>query len=297
VNFVSNVIGLADYSVSVSGSIVPPATSTTINVTINADDVTAGASNIQVSAESVGLETGYSSFFNLLPIAPAQAIDISLTVLGQNSIQFSVNKNYADGVVVVGRRGVLSVPSSIALTPGTTYSGGANSDFGSGTSLAYNTNVVYVGAANSSHTVTGLYSRNRYAFKAFAYYGSGSMINYNNVDTLEKANNRGTVTQKGAFDAEDLPLVGDNILSSSHITPNPARDNVSMTIDLTQSANVSISFFTADGKQVLVPVNGSNYNAGRHTLNIPLKGLAAGVYSVVISADNEVIIDNVVVMP
>jgi hypothetical protein len=70
-----------------------------------------------------------------------------------------------------------------------------------------------------------------------------------------------------------------------------------MTIDLTQASNVKIAFFTIDGQQVLLPVSGANYNAGRHSFNIPLKGLAAGVYSVVISAGNEVIIDNVVIMP
>lgn len=201
------------------------------------------------------------------------------------------------GSTVIAKKGGTVVPTSIVLAGGTIYTG--STTWGSGSLLAYNTYTTYIGndTINTNTTITGLAATSRYAFKVCAHQGDGNLRSFNNTNAASNSNNRSEVTLKGAFDAEELPLTGENILSSSFVSPNPARDNMTLTIDLSQSANLNIIIFTADGKQVLVPVDAIDYRAGRYTFNIPLKGLAAGVYSIVINADNEVIIDNVVVMP
>ncbi|MDT3738691.1 MAG: T9SS type A sorting domain-containing protein [Candidatus Kapabacteria bacterium] len=291
--------GSSTFSGTVTGTITAPATQTVLTVTLNAPDPTVGEANVRLIAvdDANVLADGYSPYFNVLPSRQfAQAFGLSLSGQTTNSIDLAWSNNGGgDGVVIVGYENIARVPASLQLTGGTAYT--ASSTWESGTQLvAGRAYVVYQGNG-SSMTVGGLDGHTTYAFKLFAYKGTAPLITYNGVDTLFWSNNRATSTLKGAFEAEDLPLVGDNILSSSYIAPNPARDYVNMTIDLTQAANVKIAFFTIDGQQVLLPVSGANYNAGRHSFNIPLKGMAAGVYSVVISAGNEVIIDNVVIMP
>ena len=290
--------GDATFSTTVTGSITAPAYSTTLSVTLNAGDPLVGAADVNLEAtdNANDLASGTSAYFNLVATVPTvQASNLSFSNWTTNSVDLSWASNGdGDGVIVMGTRGRLSIPATYKFTNGASYT--ANATFGSGTSIAANTYTVYQGTG-SSVSVTNLSSKTQYAFKVCAYQGAGNLRSFNNTNAALNSNNRGGMTLKGAFDSEDLPLVGDNVLSASHISPNPARDYVMMTVDLTQSANLKIAFFTADGKQVLLPVNGATYNAGRHSFNVPLKGLAAGVYSVVITADNEVIIDNVVVMP
>ena len=276
---------------------IPVTGSVTRTIKLAAVNNKVGEAGVQLVAidDDEVLVDGLSALFNVLPFVPGQAQFITFTAKSTNSLTFGwTNHADADGVVVVGKQAT-SMPNlpSHHLKSGTTYN--ANSSFGTGeqlgTTRAY---VVYKGDGNFV-TVTNLLGGKYYAFKVHSYNGTAPLINYNNTNAT--ANPRADQTEKSSINGEELPLVGDNILSSSYMTPNPARDNVSMTIDLIQGANVTISFYTADGKQVLIPVSASNFNAGRHSFNIPLKGLAAGVYSVVITADNEVIIDNLVVMP
>ena len=297
VNFtVAKTFGNSVLTGTATGSIVPPATSATLTLTLTSADELIGEAGVELTATDNADElTDGVDVTNVLPIAPpVQATGLAFTGKSSNSISFVWDKLDAAGAVVVGRRSALTVPNSIQLVPGTTYPGSAS--WGAGHQFTSTTYSVYSGAGGSL-TVTGLTSVTNYAFKVFAYNGSGSLINYNNSNRSDWSNNRGTATEKDAFAAEELPLIGDNILSSSYVTPNPARDNVSLAIDLAKSASLNISFFTTDGKEVIVAVDNSMYNAGRHNFNIPLNGLAAGVYSVVIRADNEVIINNVVVMP
>ncbi|MBX3044578.1 MAG: T9SS type A sorting domain-containing protein [Candidatus Kapabacteria bacterium] len=291
--------GISALSGQLTGTIPTTGTSLVRTITLDADDETLGEAGIVLVAmdDDAILNDGYSNAFNLLPIVPPnQATNMNFTNVTTSSLTASWTTGVdAVGSVVVAARRNNIIPLSVQLSAGTAYNAGT-STWNDGTNLASNTFVAYVGTGETVD-ITDLASNRNYAFKVYAYNGSGSVINYNNTNADLESNNRVTSTLKGAFDIEDLPLVGDNILSSSYLTPNPARDNVSLTIDLSQSANVTVSFFTADGKQVLLPVSGTDFNAGRHSFNIPLKGLAAGVYSVVISAGNEVIIENVVVMP
>jgi hypothetical protein len=292
--------GSATFSTTVTGSISSPNHTTTLNVTLNANDPNVGAANVELRADDNAnvLNDGFSGYFNVLAAIPTtQASGLALSNWTTNSVDLSWSSNgNGDGVTIIANKGNSLVPASHQLPGGTSYT--SETSYGVAANfLNTDSYVTYVGTG-SSVTINGLTSgRVQYAFKVCAYKGNGGLRSYNNTNASLNSNNRSGATKKGAFDAEDLPLVGDNILSASHISPNPARDNVSLTIDLTKSANLRVAFFTADGKQVLLPVDGLSYNAGRHSFNVPLKGLAAGVYSVVITADNEVIIDNVVVMP
>lgn len=299
VNFTISAIDFPNYGFegeqTITGSIAPPSNYVTVSAVVNsATDMGYEGATFQVNDDADVLNFGISNMLDIWPPMPEAAFYLNFTDRQSTSLTYEWINN-STGVVVVGRKGASSVPTTVLLNSAGSYTGG-NSDFNTGTQILTNTYVQYVGSG-SSNTSTGLTSGLRYAMKVFTYNGDPNtgFVTYNSQNS--GSNNTYAITLKSAFDTQEFPLTGDGILSSTYVTPNPARDNISLTIDLATSANLRIALFTPEGKQVMIPVDGSIYNQGRHSFNIPLKGIAAGVYSVVITADNEVIVDNIVVMP
>lgn len=66
--------------------------------------------------------------------------------------------------------------------------------------------------------------------------------------------------------------------------PNPAKDNVSVTIDLKENSNVAVAVYDLLGRAVKT-VN-TNAAAGSNTIELDVRGLTTGVYMVNIKAGN-----------
>ena len=86
---------------------------------------------------------------------------------------------------------------------------------------------------------------------------------------------------------EDISGVMDeeNVVSSLIVFPNPANSKVTLTINLSQSANVSISIYDVNGKEVVF-VPEQWLDTGTHNQEVDVDELSQGLYVVKINTGN-----------
>ena len=142
----------------------------------------------------------------------------------------------------------------------------------------------------------GLERDTRYSFKVIEYNtGANSRnYNYNNDDATGNPRARYTTPKIGTEDQE-LPNPGGSEYSISNIVPNPASDHFTLTMNLRSEQVVRMAMYDNEGKQVLSIIDGESYSKGSHTINVGLENVASGHYSILISAGNELIIEQIVV--
>jgi flagellar hook assembly protein FlgD len=75
------------------------------------------------------------------------------------------------------------------------------------------------------------------------------------------------------------------VISDATIYPNPSRSTITLAINLSQSANVSISIYDLAGKEVVF-VPDQWLQTGTHNLEVDVDALPQGVYAVKINTDN-----------
>jgi hypothetical protein len=151
-----------------------------------------------------------------------------------------------------------------------------------------------------SAIVTGLESTTDYSFKVVTYNdGNADDNNYynRNYNNLNANGNPANYVTARMFTSDDqeLPNKGGSELSSSYIVPNPASDQFTLNINLLSEQNVRIAMYDNDGKMVLSIVDGQILGSGDHSFNVMLQNIASGTYSVLISAGEELIIEQIVV--
>lgn len=73
-----------------------------------------------------------------------------------------------------------------------------------------------------------------------------------------------------------------NIIGSC--VPNPARNFTTFTIQLNTRSLVKVELYSQDGK-FMYSVENREYDMGKHTIEVPLQGLASGVYIVKIDSE------------
>ncbi|MFY8161185.1 MAG: T9SS type A sorting domain-containing protein, partial [Candidatus Kapaibacteriota bacterium] len=156
------------------------------------------------------------------------------------------------------------------------------------TSVPYKYLLNDINNTQTSVIITGLTSNRRYNFRLidFINYTSGRVYQPNT-----NTNSRVTQSKEGEENYGNT----ENFISL--ISPNPAKDNISFSMNLVNEQPVTIEIFTIEGRQVITFKNNEFMSAGNHFLNIPLGDLAAGTYSIVIRMGDEFILDSFVVMP
>jgi hypothetical protein len=77
----------------------------------------------------------------------------------------------------------------------------------------------------------------------------------------------------------------DQVLSASMIYPNPARDQFTMALTLTQSTKVTAVLYDITGKEVLSLMD-QTLPAGSNTYQLDVNGLTSGYYLLKINAGN-----------
>jgi hypothetical protein len=166
------------------------------------------------------------------------------------------------------------------------------------------TNVYLVGYGLGDDTpeaiVTNLEPSTEYSFKVVTYNdGAGNLTNYynRNYNNDNATGNPANFTSGRMFttDDQELPNKGGSELTSSNIMPNPASDQFTLNINLRSEQNVRIAMYDNEGKMVYSIVDGQILGSGDHSFNVMLQNIASGTYSILISAGEELIIEQIVV--
>jgi len=150
--------------------------------------------------------------------------------------------------------------------------------------------VVYKGTSNVIST-TGLTKNTQYTFKVYRYNYYNSHYSYaTNSTPLSRL-----TSPKPGIDNEWT----DSPNSSSFtvkINPVPANDILNLSLTLNEAANVRVELFNIDGQKVLVPVDNSSYQKGENLIPISIDKLASGSYYLVVSGNNELVIQDFVIV-
>jgi hypothetical protein len=89
------------------------------------------------------------------------------------------------------------------------------------------------------------------------------------------------ITRSQALGINDVANVG-NI----SVYPSPANDNLSLELNVIQSAAFDITIINTLG-EVVKNVSNGDLGAGAHKMDVNVSDLAAGIYNVVISSNNQ----------
>ena len=84
-------------------------------------------------------------------------------------------------------------------------------------------------------------------------------------------------------------------VNNVNVYPNPANDNISIAIDLTNRQEVfSVGIYDLLGKKVLSVFEGNEIE-GQHTYNVSTKSLSAGMYIVLIDNQSSVVTQKIII--
>lgn len=79
-----------------------------------------------------------------------------------------------------------------------------------------------------------------------------------------------------------------NFISLDKPTPNPAKDILNITFNLSADMNVRLSIYDLSGREIAV-IKDAHYNAAKHDLSFSLINIPSGSYSLVMNADGNII--------
>lgn len=71
------------------------------------------------------------------------------------------------------------------------------------------------------------------------------------------------------------------------VTPNPVRDEAIIPFSLTETSNVTVELYTADGRMVETLVENKQYIAGKYSIKMSAENLESGSYLVRMSANDK----------
>ncbi len=147
------------------------------------------------------------------PEPTVQATPLAVTAIGANAMTLNWTRgNGSECIVIMHQAGaVTSTP-----TDGSAYI--ASSTFGSGTNIAANEYIVYMGSGNTC-TVTGLNPNTSYSFSVFEFNGTGCTTNF-----LVTSPATGSATTIGCVLASE-PTVQSSNLTSSAVLSNSIQLN------------------------------------------------------------------------
>jgi len=240
--------------------------------------------------------------------APNQITNLIVRSVSRTFIAIQWSRANGTGCMAVCLKGT----SSNVVNPeyGTAdYS--ANSTYGSGDYLGTGTTanyIVYKGTGNTLR-VDGLTKNTQYTFKVYEYNLYNSYYSYatntNSTNPLSR-----TTSPKEGYDPEWVDSSESGILSFK-INPNPANDILHLSLTLEETANITIELFNMNGQNVGIqnvgtqnvgthcnvslPVN-SSYQKGQYEIPIAIDKLASGSYYIVVSGNNELVVQDFVIV-
>lgn len=228
---------------------------------------------------------------------PNQATNINWVNWGRTQITLNWTNGSGNGRIVVATKQA-SWPVN-AFVPQNNVDYVADPVFGSAISK-HTVNgedyyVVYNGTGSGPVTVTNLERLQYYTFHVFEYNKLGSTIIYNPYPEL-LANNPRT-RQTARKDADENEIVATSFELTS-VTPNPATDKISFSINTTASANFRIELINVLGEAVYT--NDVKLIAGSHNFDIELNStrgqLPSGNYFLRVTGNGETATRSVVIV-
>ena len=176
-------------------------------------------------------------------------------------------------------------------TGATIASGGPYTDLAATGTLAHTANVTF--SATGCYTVIAMDS---YGDGINAGYGAGSY-------KLVNAANQTVISSTGQFQTEErkifnlTSLIGIEetaALSGFSVSPNPAKDNVQLTFNISDSKEVNVSIYNNLGA-VVYSKNEGTLTSGNHTINVKVNGLSSGIYYMSVKAGDNTIAKKLVI--
>jgi len=266
--------------------------------TLVLNNVTLSMNNNRYRVIVSGCGTVTSDFATLtvtqpLVIPTVQASNIIWLNWGRTNINLAWTNGNGNGRIVAAVQGA-SFP---AWTPtqGTFYT--ANSDFATAPVVpgSPNVKIVYSGNGNSVN-VTGLTRNTDYAFHVFEYNVQGTGILYNLSSALNNPRSRKTSLKEGEFTEETRYLDAPFALGS--VSPNPASENITFTIDVFNAASFRLELVNTLGE--VVYATNLNLTEGSWPMNIQTASaagrLADGTYMLRLVSNGYVQTQKVVVI-
>ncbi len=266
--------------------------------TLVLNNVTLSMNNNRYRVIVSGCGTVTSDFATLtvtqpLVIPTVQASNIIWLNWGRTNINLAWTNGNGNGRIVAAVQGA-SFP---AWTPtqGTFYT--ANSDFATAPVVpgSPNVKIVYSGNGNSVN-VTGLTRNTDYAFHVFEYNVQSTGILYNLSSALNNPRSRKTSLKEGEFTEETRYLDAPFALGS--VSPNPASENITFTIDVFNAASFRLELVNTLGE--VVYATNLNLTEGSWPMNIQTASaagrLADGTYMLRLVSNGYVQTQKVVVI-
>ena len=169
--------------------------------------------------------------------------------------------------------------------------------FGQGTSIGTGntTNYVVYKGTGTVIGVSGLTKNTQYTFKVYEYcYNSdNSLFSYATNNTSDNLLTRNTSPKTG-FDPEWFDTQESNLVNA-RIYPIPANEILNLSVTLQESSNLSVELYNIQGEKLFVPVENVIYQKGNYEIPILLNNFASGNYYLVISGNNELVIQDFII--
>ena len=137
-------------------------------------------------------------------------------------------------------------------------------------------------------SIVGSFLTDGFKYKFLFTSGNGNNLYVDNINiygTDISGNQVGSPTAIAEF-------INENNVT---VYPNPANDNVSIAVDLTnRQESLSVGIYDLLGKKVLSVFEGSEIE-GQHIYNASTKSLSAGMYLVLIDNQNSVVTQKLII--
>jgi len=123
----------------------------------------------------------------------------------------------------------------------------------------------------------------------FAYQSQACATSIEGDQSCAEVPHRGTVVEPGATPSTEVDA------SSSRVSvfPNPAKTRINVAFDANSNQNIQLDIVSADGRVVLTELH--QVSKGVQLLNVNVSNLAAGLYFVRISAEQELAIEKIII--
>jgi len=242
------------------------------------------------AANSVG--TAYGDEITFMT-APNQITNLLVRSVSRVFIAIDWTRGNGTGCLAVCLKGTTS--NLINPEYGTTNYTASNT-FGSGSRIGSATPenyVVFKGTGNTIR-VDGLTKNTQYTFKVYEYNLYNSYYSYATNSNSSNPVSRSTSPKEG-YDPEwaDSP---DCRLLSVRINPIPANEVLNLALTLEESANITVELYNIDGQKVLVPINNLSYQKGQFEIPISITQFATGSYYLVVSGNNELVMQDFMIV-
>ena len=244
-----------------------------------------------------------SSNPNTFKTAPNQINNLLVKTYTKIYVDLEWQRGNGDACMMTCLKGATSdlVNPVYGMTNYTADANYASGDrLGSGTPENY---VVYKGTGTACR-VSGLSRNTQYSFKVFEYNLYNSYYSYAINNSSGNPRSRTTIPKEG--EGGDWVDLDNGRIINFKLSPIPANEVLNLALTLEDAANITVELFNMGGQNVgtqnvgthcnvSLPAN-SLYQKGQYEIPIAIDKLATGSYYIIVSGNNEVVVQDFVIV-